>query len=377
MFDLIKGLKKGDHKAEATLYKYLYAYATSIFEQIQVDINKELEVFQDSFLIFTQRIRKKGFVLPKGRKERQKKMVEGSFKLVLLDQLFDFNRSVYRVLSGVRQGHPVAIKQLVKGLNHQKVLMHAEKLARLYPALSLDGIGIISELLPSMIDLIKEEKFTLEEDLNNTFNQNRLFKYFKEFLFRRVYREGNKKKLPIEPVEPPEASDEMKIQPERLPSLMVIKRYIRQLEEKDRTLLIAYYWKAMKPAQIAKQLSTQGYDTSEKIKERLAYLLEQLGRQLNMAIEEGELAQEELTDIYLEVIVTIEEPCRTILVNSLPPKSKKIKEISQILKEKLPDDMLTFLRSSDQIRRRRFKCMSQLKEKFWKKLLGKKVNDYG
>ncbi len=383
MLSVIKGVRQRDIPSEEILYEHLHHFSKQILLEHISEEAEALAVFHDSFLIFIGRVRNGNFSLPIASAKQQKRILEKCFQRILLNQVFEINRCAYTLVGGVRRKVGVAVESFATSLNSDALLNHARNLVTRYRIPSVGAEDLLSECIQKVIEIVQADKFKLEAYGDNIVNKKRLYRYFRELMFRRHYKQfmRQEKKLEV-PFDEAIAGSFDNLQTAEDPSydfaqlsvLEQIRALFAKLDEEGREILTAHYFYGKKPQQIAKSSRYETSDSTEKVRKKMAASVEFLGKNLIGALNELQTDQIKcIVNTFREVLENFEEPCRTILLHTLPPRSKSMHEIAEILQQTRPPQEVRRLKTPDQVKKRKLKCRRALSNKIWEQLLTKKI----
>ena len=97
--------------------------------------------------------------------------------------------------------------------------------------------------------------------------------------------------------------------------------------------------------------------------QKLKQLMQQSLGQLNQA---GITRMQRVVRSILDKLV---EPCRTILNYALPPNNWTYEAIAGELKNRLSKTEFTSVETTEQIKKRKYKCLQSMQESVWEELL--------
>ena len=160
---------------------------------------------------------------------------------------------------------------------------------------------------------------------------------------------------------------------EELSILTELRKLIGQLDQAGQRILKELYFFERKPRQIAKLMKLEAYDSTEKVQSKKKDCLQKLKREAARLVQRlGDTARLEFIQLISRLVQELAEPCRTILYLFLPPNSLSYELIAKELQRLPISSGATDLRTADQIKKRKFRCMQGLNEALWKQAVGMK-----
>lgn len=365
----IREIRSGNEKAVKQLYYYLHRNFTSFLESLDKEAMPE-KTFQDAFLLLKRHITTGRLNFTSSSLRTTQTVLIKIFERLLRKASYRPERSCFRLIEGVRQNDPLALQVLVEVLQTNNWKIYARKLIARYALRDLESTDLLQEGVLILIKNIQSRKLEMDKSWQNDWNCRKLYKYYRETLFRWVSSEYRKQaKLPLSDMEQPEIKDDS-IPDDQL-SKPVYDLSLRQkmldlihnLDKIGRRILIETYVNRKTPKQIAAAMPDEAWQSTAKIVQKKLESMNQLRRDFgNVVSEFNSEALEQLTAVSQKVLLHLKEPCQTILKYALPPYEKSMKEIAELLQHLRPSEEVAALSAAPQVRKRKYKCMRILHE---------------
>jgi hypothetical protein len=123
------------------------------------------------------------------------------------------------------------------------------------------------------------------------------------------------------------------------------------------------------PKQVALKIKHLDFPTTKHIVDHKIECLQKLKKLTSEKLREmDQKSLGEYIFVCKKALEELSEPCRTILHYVLPPRQTGYRELLNIIaKTNLPQN--EYLKTEDQIKKRKYKCLQLLQDQIWKNLL--------
>ncbi|MBK8504215.1 MAG: sigma-70 family RNA polymerase sigma factor [Saprospiraceae bacterium] len=235
---------------------------------------------------------------------------------------------------------------------------------------SLDHQDFLQESVIILLQNIENDKFRLEPGSSNEVDRKRIFKYFREIVYRqvhKVYRDDKKLTQLDDQFDHINQSDSLSTADDKFD--LAVYQCFHSLDPVSQKMLKHLFSDNLSPKEVAKKMNHPEFPNTKDIVEHKFNCLQKLKSLTSEKLLEMD---QKSFNTYLEVsksaLKNLDEPCKTILTNILPPIHKSYKEMLSILKNsKIPEK--EFLKTEDQVKKRKYKCMITLQDRIWQNLL--------
>ena len=356
---------------QTTQQFYLDMYRENI-HQIRQEVNdheKSDQLFQKVFLIWKRKLKQGRAMLAKMSDGDLEVAVFSLIRKIIHQSLLDINISAFYLLNSIKKNDAKAKEAISLALCNSQNLEYARYLTRSLQIHSLEGEDFLQESMVAMMTAIQKGRFILEGNQSNDIQVKKTFKYFREIIYRQIHkayhREKSNSELNIDlrdstPTEPITSGVE-KLE-------LAVYQSFHCLDQTSQKIMKYLMVDRISPKEVVKKINSASFPSTKDI---VAHKIACLQKLRKLTAEKINDMDESSFDRYLEVcrnaLKEIAEPCKTILQYFLPPLQKSYREIVQIIKGSNIAES-EFLRTEDQVKRRKYKCMQALQDQIWQKL---------
>ena len=374
--DLIQGLKSREEKAVGKLYKRIFDMCFQ-YLNIQGVENNQVVLFQDAFIVFEKKVLAGRLFFPDNEEEASLELRIKKYFERIIDQLnYHVERSIFQVVEGVKQKNKLATQRLVAYLQNHNFLQYTRKQVTRFNVTTVEAYDFLSEASTIILDKISDGSFSLEADFDNDHNQRRLSKFFCQIIFRQISKwkrdqqRKNDRNIEYANTQNEEKAVDPIVSESHLLFEVKIADLLGNLDKAGRYILKASYFEQLTPKQIAKKIPYEAYQNTQKVSDKKIISLKKLNADL-FAFRKKLMKEDlkKLEEITRAVLTAIKEPCRSILRYAFPPENKNLEEIALILQSTRPSQEVQNLKTSAQIRKRKYKCKLTLWDDMWKNIL--------
>lgn len=365
-------IRDGKKAEELELYRLIFQQR-SRFLGTDPLLSGEVEtVFPEAFFVLKEKIRIGKLKVPDGKTQQElEKWLCNIFQGLLLRQMYTFENNTWLVVEGVRCENSIAKEKLSKALNESGYINYARKLMFQFNVQELEAEDFVNDAMRFLLEKIKKNEFTLSSEDSNEINRNRLLKFFRQTIFQKIrkWKQKQHPSIAIERiVEPTTQQSEENLISVQTPQFWQWKLFnlIDQQGEPCRMILKETYFSQKTPRQIALALNIPQYADGEAVEAQKIRCINKLHSDLMYMIKDSNddmiFQLEKLSFHYLE---QLKEPCKSILHYALPPENKNMEEIAKILQKNRPLEEVVNLKTSDQVKRRKYKCLQGFYDDLW------------
>ena len=362
-----------DMQSIKELYRFLYIRKYKLLlHELKGSQQESEEVFQDAFMVLIETFSNRE---TKDFDKNNFKYLEKKFERLLYRQLYSFERSVFWCIQGVMKGDQHAIEHLVGAVRDERVNNFLKSLGSYYKIKEADLGYLLNGSIEKLVKKARDGHLMVSASNTNQHNRNIVFKFFNAVLKNDVSDQINRnsREDTYAPQELPETAVVAHLEwSDSLPFSTMIKELLYDLDEIGRFILEQTYYHQRTPKQIAKISPYASCQTTSEVKSKKKTSIKKLNDFLSAKIRELEPAhQEELKKIYFHIMEKCAEPCKTILIHSLSDKTKSMEEIAEILQRTRPEEEIMNLKTKEQVKRRKYKCLQFIHNHIWEILLNK------
>jgi DNA-directed RNA polymerase specialized sigma24 family protein len=247
---------------------------------------------------------------------------------------------------------------------------YAKHLVKSLDVRSLDHQDFLQESLIIFLQNIENDRFKLDRGSSNEVDIKKIFKYFREILYRqvhKVYHDDKKLTRLDDYLDLKNQSVSMNTVDD--PFELAVYQCFHSLDPASQKMLKYLFNDKLSPKEVAKRMNHPEFPSTQDVVGHKLVCLQKLKSLTSAKILEMD---QESFYTYMEVskaaLKNLDEPCKTILTHILPPIQKSYSEMLSILRNsKIPER--EFLKTEDQIKKRKYKCMIILQDRIWQNLL--------
>ena len=365
----IQGLIQQDQSELIKFYKLMYIRNISELNTV-LDQEKADECFQEAFASWLHKIRMHYSVLAPMRGLQLENAIVVFFKQIIHNLLLNIDVSLIYLVDHLKKGDTKAKERLSKALLSAQNQNYARYLVQSLAIRSLEHQDILQESILLILQNIEHGKFEVDRSSSNKENIGKIQKYFRQIIFRKVHTlyHHDKKTVEIEDnfIEDSVSGDfngnEQKFELAIFQSFQTLGKISREILQ----YLLVQQWT---PKQVAQKIKHLDFPTTKHIVDHKIECLQRLKKLTSEKIREmDQKSLGEYLVVCKKALEGLSEPCRTILHYVLPPRQTGYRELLDIIgKIKLPQN--EYLKTEDQIKKRKYKCLQVLQDQIWKNLL--------
>ncbi|NND31048.1 MAG: hypothetical protein HKN76_00565 [Saprospiraceae bacterium] len=370
----IAKLLNGDRQILEQFYIDMYKeYSGQIRDRLK-DIGRADQFFQEAFVLWKSKLTAGQKVMLEMKEADLKISIQDLFSKIVHDKMLDVRVSALYLIEHIRNDDNRAKERLSRTLCNEQNLNYARHLIRSLKIQLLEGEDFLQESIIALMTAIEKGRFTLEANSPNEAEVRKLFKYFREIIYRQIhkaYHKGKpvtqlkddvKKMLPGEYIE----SGVEKLE-------LAIYQSFHCLDKISQKMMQYLMVDRLSPKEVVKKLNHAAFAETNDVVAHKNTCLQKLRKLTAEKISEMDQGSfDRYLDVCKNALRTLSEPCKTILVHFLPPLQKSYQEILQVVESRGIVER-KYLRTEDQIKKRKYKCMQLLQDQIWQKLL-KEIN---
>ena len=362
------------------LYRMLYTGIIDFQQSLPLSESQYTAVFQEAFLIFARKLRAQAGAFQRFSEPRVKTWMLEGIKQILQKLLFQPGVSPAYLLAQVRDGNAEATTELARQIADAGNWKYAATLLNTLHIMHVEADDQIQDALLAFIQSIREGGFMLDAGLKPEIALKKCHAYYREILFRQIHKlyRKNKHQVSGDPVERLSTDfnqeewtdwDQPSIDDDTTFKYQVY-RCFHLLDPGSQKILRWNLVDKWSPKEICKKLNDPMLPTTQHVVEKKMAALQKLKQLMQQSL--GQLNQAGITRmqrVVRSILDKLVEPCRTILNYALPPNNWTYEAIAGELKNRLSKTEFTSVETTEQIKKRKYKCLQSMQESVWAELL--------
>ncbi len=368
----LQKLIREDQSDIEKIYKFMYTKNITKISSFFQDNRRADQLFQEVFVIWLHKIQKARQQLSRLSSLQLETTLSDFFDKVVHNQLLSVKISLRYVFRHLYTQDELARSRLSQEVISSQNLLYAKQLIKELKIRTLEAQDLLQEAVVILLQAITDKKFVLAGK-DNEIQLKQIHKYFRQIIYRQVHKlyRNNKK---IQEVSIPNsqehnlATDSYEPMEDDLLST-VVYRCFHSLDEISQKMLKYLYVDKIPANQIVKRLNHPRFTSTKNVIDHKMHCLNTLKQRTAEVIESlRPKSFKKYLSIISKILSALTEPCKTILRYALPPHQMTYREIVEHIQytKVYQSEML---KTTDQVKKRKYKCMQYLQEEIWKTLL--------